>query len=189
MTGAANCGASESSIARTETATVRPMHVSSTGWCAVAFVCLAPACALEADLEPDPEVSVDVQGVAVTWTNAVGVTVSGSSLTKTAGAGWGNAGARSTLQISGDAFVEFTTAERNRGKSAGLSVGDSNQDHTDIDFSIHLSGNGTFYVYEAGALAAHLGAYAPGDVFRVQSVERQISYLRNGAVFYTSARV
>jgi len=37
---------------------------------------------------------------AVEWTNAVGVTVSGNSLTKTAANGWGNAGASSLQSIA-----------------------------------------------------------------------------------------
>jgi hypothetical protein len=150
-----------------------------------AFACLlCTSCGIE-----ELDVELSEQGVEVAWTNAVGVAVDTNSLTKTAGAGWGNGGASSTMQISGDAFVELTTDERNRGKSAGLSTGDANQDHTDIDFSIHLSGNGSFYVYEAGVLAGQFGTYAVSDVFRVQSVERVVSYLRNGVPFYTSTRL
>ena len=50
--------------------------------------------------------------VPVVWTSAVGVTVTGNSLTKTTATGWGNAGAVSTQQIaSGDGYVEFTASE------------------------------------------------------------------------------
>ncbi|HKO35499.1 MAG TPA: hypothetical protein VJV21_03410, partial [Pyrinomonadaceae bacterium] len=46
----------------------------------------------------------------VTWTNTVGVSVSGNSLTDTTAAGWGDSGASSTQTIaSGDGYVEFTT--------------------------------------------------------------------------------
>jgi hypothetical protein len=149
------------------------------GLCVVASGCVAD----------ELELGVASQEVAVAWTNAVGVTATGNSLTKTAATGWGNAGASSTAAVSGDAYVEFSTGETNRGKSIGLSAGDANQDHADIDFSIHLSGNGSVYVYEAGIFAGQFGTYATSDVFRVESVERQVSYLRNGTAFYTSARV
>jgi hypothetical protein len=149
------------------------------GLCVLASGCVADELGL----------GIESQGVAVTWTNAVGVTAAGNSLTKTAANGWGNAGASSTSSTAGDAYVEFSTGENNRGKSIGLSVGDANQDHADIDFSIHLSSNGNVYVYEAGIVAGQFGPYAANDVFRVESVERQVSYLHNGTAFYTSARV
>lgn len=130
------------------------------------------------------------QHVAVTWTNVVGATATGNDLVKTAANGWGNSGAVSVESVSGDAFVEFTTAEANAGKAAGLSTGDSSQSYTDIDFAFLLAGNGQYQVYEAGvAITPNLGAYAAGDVFRVESVERVVRYYRNGALVHTSTKM
>jgi hypothetical protein len=152
-------------------------------WKTVVSLGLVTGCATE-----DLELGQTDQDVDVVWANTVGVMATGNSLTKTAATGWGNAGAVSTLSVSNDMFVDFTTAEVNLGKSIGLSVGDTDQNYTDIDYSIHLSANGTMYVYEAGVLAGNFGAYAANDAFRVQSVEREVKYLRNGTAFYTSGR-
>lgn len=149
-----------------------------------ALVCLVLAsCVQSAELD---ELESEV---AVTWTNAVGVTATGDDLTKTAANGWGNAGASSTQSLSGDGFVQFTTAESNLGKSLGLSADDADQDYDDIDFSIHLGGNGRYYVIEGGVSRGQFGTYAAGDVFRVDVRERIVSYSRNGLVFYTSSGV
>jgi hypothetical protein len=48
----------------------------------------------------------------VSWTNPVGVSVSGNSLTKTAADAWGNAGASSQQSLtSGDGYLEFTATQ------------------------------------------------------------------------------
>ena len=74
----------------------------------------------------------------VVWTSAVGVTVTGNSLTKTAATGWGNAGAVSTQQIaSGDGYVEFTASETTTYRMLGLSNGNTNASYEDIDFALY----------------------------------------------------
>ncbi len=48
----------------------------------------------------------------VSWTNVVGVSVNGNSLTKTAATGWANAGATSTQSIAaGDGYMEITVPD------------------------------------------------------------------------------
>src|SRR5882672_11719406 len=64
----------------------------------------------------------------VTWTNAVGVSVSGNSFTKTASWGWANAGAVSAQALSsGDGYVEFTVGNSGDDVLCGLSHGDTDQ--------------------------------------------------------------
>ena len=70
----------------------------------------------------------------VIFRSAVGVTVSGNDLTKTAAAGWGNAGAVSVQTIESNGFVEFSG---NGTVMAGLSKGDTDQTYQDIDFAIY----------------------------------------------------
>ena len=137
----------------------------------------------------DEGVGVAEQEVAVTWTNVVGATATANNLVKTAAQGWGNSGAVSVQSISSDGFAEFTTNEVNRSKGAGLSLGDSNQDHKDIDFEILLGNTGKVFVYEAGVLVSQFGTYVAGDVFRVEVVERTVRYAKNGTVFFTSSRM
>jgi hypothetical protein len=123
---------------------------------------------------------------AVVWTNAVGVSVSGNNLTKTAASGWGNAGAVSTRAIaSGDGYVECVASETTTSRMVGLSNGDSNQSYTDIDFAAYLVG-GTLMVYEGGVPRGSFGSFATGDVIRVSVVGGVVRYSKNGTVFYTS---
>jgi hypothetical protein len=66
-----------------------------------------------------------VAPVNVTWANVVGISANGNSLTKTAGSGWGNAGASSSQSIaSGDGYVQFTASETTTSRMIGLSNGE-----------------------------------------------------------------
>jgi hypothetical protein len=113
-------------------------------------------------------VTADVSSSSpVTWTSAVGVTVSGNSLSKPGGDGW-DAGAVSTQTISsGDGYVEVTATETNKHRRFGLSNGNSNQSWDDIDFCIYLEGSGTVYINEGTTPRGSFGTYTSGDVFRV----------------------
>ena len=120
------------------------------------------------------------------WNNAVGVTVSGNSLTNTI-EGWNTSGAVSTQAIiSGNGYAECTITETNTSRMFGLSNGNSNQNYTDIDFAIYIAGDGNLYVYEAGNYRGGFGSYYPGDRLRVSVEDGRVRYRRNGALFYTS---
>ena len=123
----------------------------------------------------------------VVWTGAVGVSVSGNQLTKTAGTGWGNAGAASAQDLSSSGFVEFTALETNTTRAIGLSQGDTNRDYQDIDFALYLGSDGLAYVYEGGTLRGSFGSYASGDRFRVEVAAGLVRYRKNGVLLYTSA--
>jgi RHS repeat-associated protein len=125
----------------------------------------------------------------VEWTNAVGVSISGNSLTKTAATAWGNAGAASTQTLTaGDGYVEMTVGETGHARIFGLSHTDSSQSWDTIDFGLHCSNhaNNSIYVYESGTERGAFGAYAVGDKLRVAIVGGVVKYSKNGTVFYTS---
>lgn len=123
----------------------------------------------------------------VVWATSAGVDVCGSSLTKTAPGGWGNAGAASWQRLAaGDGYVEFTASENGTTRMLGLGREDSSTSREDIDFAIQLAADGEFSVYERGSLVRAVGSYSPGDTFRVASLGGRIWYSRNGAVFQTS---
>ncbi|HEU5057096.1 MAG TPA: hypothetical protein VFU21_11250, partial [Kofleriaceae bacterium] len=105
----------------------------------------------------------------VTWTDTVRVRAVGNDLTKTAPETLWNAGAVSVESLNGDGFVEFTTGEATTDKMAGLSVGNRGQGYADIDFAIRLGATGAASVWEGGTRRAGMGAYAAGDVFRVEA--------------------
>jgi hypothetical protein len=123
----------------------------------------------------------------VTWTNAVGVQVTGNNLRQpSAPGGWNTAGAISQQGIvSLDGYLEFTATETTTLRMCGLSHGDSNQNYSDIDYAIYLNG-GTVWVYESGTSRGSFGAYATGDVFRVSLEGGAIKYRKNGVEFYAS---
>jgi hypothetical protein len=134
----------------------------------------------------DFETSDIEQEVAVTWTNVVQVSTSGASIAKTSTASSWNAGATSVQTLSGDGYVEFTSAETTTAKMAGLSNGNSSTNYTDIDFGFYLMAGGFVRIYEAGVFRAQVGNYAAGDVFRVEVVGSQVRYSVRGTLVYTS---
>jgi len=83
--------------------------------------------------------------------------------------------------------VEFTVAEVDTQRTAGLSNGNTDTSGSDIDFGISFNGAGSAEVRENGVYRWDTG-YASGDVFRVAVVGNQVWYSKNGVVFYTSAR-
>jgi hypothetical protein len=131
---------------------------------------------------------VELVATELTWQNAVGVAISGDSLTKTGEtAGW-NAGTSSLQTLGGDGFVEFVVADNTTAKAAGLSSGDGGQDYADIDYALQLTSNGVVRVTEGGVVRGSFGSYLGGDRFRVEVAGGVVSYSRNGgAPFYTSA--
>jgi RHS repeat-associated protein len=119
----------------------------------------------------------------VSWTSAVGVSVSTNSLTKTAADGWGNGGAASSQAIvSGDGYVEMTITETNKDRFFGLSDSETTPSYDDIDFSVRAYSNGVVYCYEPGTNGAFCGYYAPGYKLRV-AIEGGVVkyYMINGA--------
>src|SRR2546423_7414278 len=97
-----------------------------------------------------------------------------------------DAGAVSSLAIvSGDGYVQATVDALNTYRMFGLSNGDTNQTHTDIDFAAYMAGS-TLMVYERGAYKGSFGSLAIGDVIRVSVESGVVKYYRNGTLIYTS---
>ena len=86
-----------------------------------------------------------------------------------------------------DGFVEFTSYENDAYKMAGLSHGDEDTHFGDIDYAIYLKNDGQFSILESGNQKGSFGAYAAGDVFRVEVVNDEVRYYKNGSVVYESA--
>ena len=130
----------------------------------------------------------DATGENVSWTNVVGATASGNSLTKTAPTAWGNAGAASTKSIvSGDGYVEFRVTSLLTGMVA-LSHSDANQDYTSMEFALLPASDGNLYVFESGVNRGPVSSYTTNDVFRVAVEGGVVKYRKNGALVYTSTQ-
>jgi len=121
----------------------------------------------------------------VVFRNAVGVSVSGNDLTKTSATyTWGNSGASSVQTVESNGFVEFSASGI---AMLGLSMGDSDQNYTDIDFAI-FAYSGSLQVYEGGSNMGSFGAVVPADKLRVEVANNAVRYRKNGVVFYTSLK-
>ena len=92
---------------------------------------------------------------SVQWTNLTGVSVNGTTVTKTASSSWGNGGAASSniLPASTDGWVEFQfpTTLPVLQIAFGLSSTDLNADYKSINFAIFTNSTNV-YVYENGTL-------------------------------------
>jgi hypothetical protein len=121
----------------------------------------------------------------VTWTNAVNVSVSGTTLLKNAGCdGCPDAGAISQQTLNGNGYLEFTASELAPLREIGLSTGNTGTSMTEIVFGLRLQG-GYAEVRENGVYRNDT-AFKTGDVFRVEVASGAVRYSRNGTVFYTS---
>jgi alpha-tubulin suppressor-like RCC1 family protein len=129
------------------------------------------------------------RGEDVSWVNPVGVSIAGSTLTKTGGtAGWNAGAASQQLVRDGYGYVQFTTGgQANTSRACGLSVGDPGQTLTEIDYAIHLQANGTVVAYKLGAQIGGALTYDGDDVFRVEVRHGVVQYIKNGAAWITSA--
>ena len=149
-----------------------------------------PAGALRADFQ-DPRKIRPVTPVA--WTAAVGVTVSGSDLTKTAGMGWGSAdpafsaGAISAQRLnSGDGAVLITASETSSLRIFGLGNGNASASFEDLEYGLLLTQAGTLIVIESGAVRQTVGAYATGDTLEVAVQNGLVVYKKNNVLLFTS---
>jgi len=126
----------------------------------------------------------------VVWTNTVGVSVSGNSVTKTAGTtGW-DAGASSVNVLQdGYGYVEFTIPDTGHNSMCGLGFGDASASYTDVEFAIHFQSGGGLFVYEAGSNRGQFGTYAAGDRMRVEVFHSTIRFRKSGVIFFTSTVV
>jgi hypothetical protein len=123
----------------------------------------------------------------VVWTNLVGASATGNTLTKTASTYAWDTGAVSTKAIaSGDGYLEFTATETNTARMCGLGQGDTNQGYADIDYAIFLGEDGVIYLYEFGVYRGSFGTYDAGDKFRVSIEGGAVKYRRKGNLLYSS---
>ena len=122
------------------------------------------------------------------WNNVRATEADGSTLRAIGIDGWEHgASSFETIENGEDGFVEFTSYENDAYKMAGLSHGDEDTHFGDIDYAIYLRDDGQFSILESGNQKGSFGAYAAGDVFRVEVVNDEVRYYKNGSVVYESA--
>jgi chitinase len=124
----------------------------------------------------------------VVWTGRVNTSVSGTTLTKTAGqTDEEDAGAASQQSIaSGNASFQYTVDETSRFRFVGLGHTSTWQGAANIDFSFRMQA-GHADVYEHNGYKTDIFV-AAGDVLRLDISGGVAKYYKNGALQYTSAQ-
>jgi RHS repeat-associated protein len=123
----------------------------------------------------------------VTWTNPVGVSITGNSITRTAAGDAWNSGARSTQTIaSGDGYAEFTAAETNKRRSFGLTTSTTVTGMQHVTYAIHLGDDGSITVHEGLSVYGVFGTYTTGDKLRIAIESGVVKYRKNGTLLRTS---
>lgn len=127
----------------------------------------------------------------IAWTDLVGVSSVGTSITKNLSGGWGTSGAASINQLGAnvDGWVEMSVlAGQTNGEIVfGLSSANVDASYASIEYGIYISnitqGAG---IREGGINRGVNISYVVGDTFRVERVGSSIEYKKNGTTFYTS---
>jgi glucose/arabinose dehydrogenase/PKD repeat protein len=166
-----------------------PTHAYTTAGPYTAVLTVTDNEGLSASASQTVTIGTAPPAAAVAWIHIVQASAAGGTLTKTGSTLDYDAGAISAKSISsGDGFLEFTTTGLGY-MAAGLGVGDSSLHYGDVDFAIFTRASGTFSVMEKGVVLSAGGAYAAGDVFRVEIVGGTARYRRNGGLVYASTLV
>lgn len=124
-------------------------------------------------------------GASSFWTQVVGAVAKANHLRKDTGGSAYNAGAVSVATLDDDGFVEFTVPDLANTFAVGLSNGNTNTNHTDIDHSFYLAGS-AIYVYEGSTSRGSFSDFPAYSRFRVEVVDGVVRYLRNGVGVYKS---
>ncbi|MEM7552428.1 MAG: tail fiber protein [Bacteroidota bacterium] len=118
----------------------------------------------------------------IQWTNAVGVSVSGNKITKTAGNSYSNGGASSVQSIPAntEGWVEYSVSA-NTNFMIGFSDEDQSQHYNTIDFSFFVQFN-NLYLLENGS---HVGVpQKVASIPNITSAKFRLVRKANGTVEY-----
>ena len=123
----------------------------------------------------------------VLWQSTTGVTQNVGVLTKTATAGWGNAGANSSNLLRGgqDGWLEFQVPSTLNRYAIGFSTNIGGYGYQDLAYGVNPNEVGQYQLLESGSLIAS-GSYQAGDIFRISREASQIKYYKNGIVIRAS---
>lgn len=134
-----------------------------------------------------PGASVDWK--AVTWVKVTGALTYGAQLKKNAGTSAFDAGASSYDKITGSGKIRFYKNNlTNTSQFIGLSATDTNANFNTINYAVTINDSGYAVVYENGVskTPANANLFNAGDYIEIIRTGTQITYAKNGAVFYTS---
>jgi hypothetical protein len=121
------------------------------------------------------------------WDQPVNVAASNGSLLKTGGCDLcPDAGAHSTLRMTGAGYIEFVPAAGHRLSTGLTAEAQPAVTGLQVDYAFSIWPNGAFEIREKGTYRGE-GAFAAGDRFRIANENGRIVYRRNGVPIYASA--
>lgn len=125
--------------------------------------------------------------IPVTWDQLTGMSLTVTTLRKTAGDAWGNGAARTSIAgYTGDVRFDFVCAALSTGFVCGLTDDPSGSSYVDVGYGIN-NGSNAFQVYQAGTgPMINTGAIAVNDILSVRRSGNTITYYKNGTLMYTS---
>jgi len=128
----------------------------------------------------------------ITWTDQVGVSASGNTITKIDGSYLWNSGAASVNYIPAYAngWIEMTLTSTNWDIMFGLSSSNPDASWNTIEYDLYISRRNaaTVQIYKSGIpLNSNASAFAVNDKFRVERNGSTIYFKRNGATIYSTA--
>jgi len=121
------------------------------------------------------------------WKDVSNVDIAVGTIKKAASGTTWSAGAASVemLPASQDGWVEFTIPANNASLMVGLSETNPDAVWNTIKYALYLTGSGTVQVRLSGSSTDFLGTgqtYAAGDVFRIERLQGNINFYRNGTL-------
>ncbi|HEY3405567.1 MAG TPA: hypothetical protein VGK59_19425, partial [Ohtaekwangia sp.] len=121
----------------------------------------------------------------VVWSDLIGCTVSGNTLTKNVADGWGNSAATGLhyLESNTDGFLEYTVDAINR-KAFGLSDLNSTSYNGAIDYCFNIGIDSKAYVLTNGAELANTPIVI-GDILKIERTGSTITFKKNGTTVHS----
>lgn len=116
----------------------------------------------------------------IAWTDLVGVSADGNTITKTAAAGWGNGGAASIniLNANTDGWIEYQVDALNKLRTFGFSDANTDASYNTIDYAWHTNATDC-YVYLNGSNVANYPLQV-NDILRIERIGSEIHFKLNG---------
>ncbi len=122
--------------------------------------------------------------INATWKDYTGVSLSGNTITKTASAGWGNAGAFSYNHLKSlqNGWITHKITSVSKDYKFGLSR-DTTHLFDSIDYAVRIN-LGQVSVYNRNIFVANFDSVIVGDSIQIERIGNVIAYTKNHVIFY-----
>ena len=132
------------------------------------------------------------QQTDIIWAKPVRVTINGNSITKSQNGQKASAKSENILDANTNGWAEFKVTETGVRLGFGFIKTTSNNNEVDgeidfanMDYSIQLFNNNTVKIYKEGDLFGQFGTYSVGSIFRIERLNNQIKFYKNGVLLTT----